>query len=61
MTLYLCLLGGIHDVPGNPRPGEQVYASSREAALEYAASRYGLVRVPPGSSATPLQQMAQAA
>lgn len=51
MKLYLCLLGGIHDVPGNRRHGESVIAESSDAALGYAIERYGLRDVPPGSTA----------
>lgn len=56
MKSYLCLLAGIHDVPGNRRHGETVLADSAAAALLYAASRYGLHSVPAGSTATPVTQ-----
>jgi hypothetical protein len=52
---YLCLLAGIHDVPGNRRHGETVIADCGAAALAYAAGRYGLSDVPPGSSAVALR------
>ncbi len=56
MKSYLCLLVGIHDVPGNRRHGETVLADSAEAALVFASSRYGLHNVPEGSTATPVTQ-----
>lgn len=59
MKAYLCLLAGIHDDPASPRHGETVYADTRDAALAYAAERYGLRSVPPGSSATPLAHPVQ--
>lgn len=55
MTWYLCLLRGIHDVPGNRRHGETVVADTSADALAYAASRYGLAHVPPGSAAVAMQ------
>ena len=58
MTRYLCLLAGIHDVPGNPRPGEQVFADSKDDALAYAAGRYALDAIPEGSTAVAIQQAA---
>lgn len=50
---WLCLLRGIHDVPGNRRHGETVVADTSQDALEYAATRYGLRDVPPNSTAIP--------
>lgn len=55
MTWYLCLLRGIHDVPGNRRDGETVVADSAAQALDYAKDRYGLTAVPEGSTAVALQ------
>jgi hypothetical protein len=55
MTCYLVLLRGIHDVPGNRRHGETVFADSRAEALEYAITRYGLIAVPEGSRAPALR------
>lgn len=58
MDAFLCIIVGIHDVPGDPRPGDVVLAETADEALAFAADRYGLATVPSGSSATRTDQPA---
>lgn len=52
MDAYLCIIAGIHDVPGKPLPGDVILADTPEQALTFAADRYGMRKAPEGSTAT---------
>lgn len=51
MKRYLCLIGGIHDVPNSRIAGDEIIAPTAAAALNEAARLHGLTSVPPGSTA----------